>query len=131
MLNEAIDLLRDNDVFSHLSIHVLLLRAQLAHLLGQEYAATRYYKAGLANLVPGSEMELVFQIGLLGLSGQLEEMPFQPEVEQQVKDIVERVRISTNSGLVGVGHFLSSLLETGAHSKQVPFKDSRKEHADV
>jgi hypothetical protein len=67
--------------------------------------------------VPGSELGLVFQIGLLGLSGQLEDIQFRPEVEVQVKEIVERVRLSTNSGLVGVGHFLSSLLETGAHSK--------------
>jgi hypothetical protein len=61
----------------------------------------------------------VFQIGLLGLSGQLEDVQSRPEVETQVKEIVERVRVSTNSGLVGVGHFLNSLLETGAHSKWV------------
>jgi len=117
ILDEAIDVLRENDLFSHLAIHILLLRAQSAHLLGQEYAATRYYRAGLANLVPGSELGLVFQIGLLGLNGQLEEIQSRPEVEMQVKEIVEKVRLSTNSGLVGVGHFLSSLLETGAHSK--------------
>lgn len=114
------DLLRENDLFSHLAIHIILLRAQSAHLLGQETAAGRYYRAGLANLVPGSELGLVFQIGLLGLTGQMEDIPSRPEAESQVREIIDKVRLSTNSGLVGVGHFLSSLLDTGAHAKYVP-----------
>jgi hypothetical protein len=114
-----VDLLRENDLFSHLAIHILLLRAQSAHLLGQENAAARYYRAGLANLVPGSELGLVFQIGLLGLTGQLEDVSSRPEVESQVREIVEKVRLSTNSALVGIGHFLSSLIDTGAHAKYV------------
>jgi hypothetical protein len=119
LLDETVNILRDHDLFSHLAIHILLLRAQSAHLLGQENAAVRHYRAGLANLVPGSELGLVFQIGLLGASGQLEDISH--ETESQIKEIGERARVSTNSMLVGYGHFLSSLLETGAQHKSVLF----------
>jgi hypothetical protein len=117
MLDETIDLLRDNDLFGELATHILLLRAQCAHLIGQGPAAVRYYKAGLSNLVPGSELYVAFQIGLLGCSGQLDNPAMDPQVQSQVKAIAEQARHSTSSSLVGVGQFMASLLESGAIAK--------------
>lgn len=117
VLDETINRLRDHDLFGQLATHILLLRAQCSHLIGQGHAALRYYRAGLDNLVPGSELGLAYQIGLLGCSGQLEDPTSTPEVETQIKAIIEQARHSTNSSLVGAGHFLSSLLETGAVAK--------------
>lgn len=117
MLDETIKLLRDKDLFNDLASHILLLRAQCAHLIGQGSAAVRYYQAGLSNLVPGSELQIAFQIGLLGCNGQLDGPNINSEVYAQVKAIVEQAKHSTSSALVGVSHFLASLLESGAMAK--------------
>ena len=107
----ALKLARENNLFTSLAPHFCLARAQFAHLLGRDQAASKAYDACLALLVPGSEMGLVIEICSLACQGGLSGLLQDDARAAQVRNLADRCRTSSNASIAATGHFLASLLE--------------------
>ena len=104
-------LAQHNDVFGSLAPHICLVQAQLAHLLGQDQVALKWYRACSSLLKPGSELGLLVDINKYACEGLLENLGEDPSRASHVRQVAEKCRASSNSGLVAAGYFLGSLAE--------------------
>lgn len=116
-LRAVIRMLRDHGMFGNIGSHVLLLAAQRAHLLGQQALAHRYYSAGLQNLRPGSDLGIVFSVGLLGNKGAFDSSTPGPEDSAMIRDVIDCAK--GGSSLRALGTFVGGLLEDGVGLKSV------------
>jgi hypothetical protein len=112
MFNKIIEHLRVNDLLVDLAPQLCLLYAQFAHLLGYDSAATRYYLACKNLIVPGSELGLIVNIGLLGALGHLANVASDHGRQTVVNDLVDRCAGGSSAGLNAVGFFLASLTDS-------------------
>jgi hypothetical protein len=90
---------------------IALLYAHFAHYLGRPAIAQRYYRAAKQSLVPGSELQVLVEIGLLGALGKLQNLQDNYDDGQPVNELADICRSGSNAQLHAVGNFLSSLTD--------------------
>lgn len=79
--------------------------------MGRPDVAVRYYRAAKKSLVPGSELRILVEIGLLGASGDLVDLKLDHERCMQVNILADACRCGSNAQLHAIGNFLSSLTD--------------------
>ncbi|KAK4685187.1 hypothetical protein P7C73_g4969, partial [Tremellales sp. Uapishka_1] len=113
LLCEIIDLARTHRIIDSLVPHLCIVRAQYAHLLGNVAAASRYYEACRASILPGSELGIIIDICQLAAEGSLVGLlDGQDHMRQdEVTSLSEKSRQTSNANLQAAGYFLASLTD--------------------
>ena len=111
MLTEIVDLLRAQNIWHSHAPQLCLLYAQFAHLLGQEKAALRCYRACQALIKPGSELGLVVAISIFAAAGKLVNVLEDHSRREEIQLLAARCRASGSAGLIAAGYLLGSLTE--------------------
>lgn len=91
---------------------ITLLHAQFAQYMGRPEVAQRYYSAAKRSLVPGSELQVLVEIGLLGAQGKLHKLQENYENAEAVNELADICRSGSNAQLHAMGNFLSSLTDS-------------------
>jgi hypothetical protein len=91
--------------------HLCLVNAMMAQLLGHDPIATRYYEASMALLSEGSELCLMIEASLLGVSGVLQGAKTDHDRQVKVKNLSARCKRTSSMALNTIGQLLSALAE--------------------
>lgn len=111
LLTQVVQHLRACNLFQTHLPQLALLYAQFAHVLGRKEVAVRYYRAAQATIVPGSELRLIVDIGLLAANGDFEDLKGNHDRALKLNILADQCRSGSNALLHGVGNFLSSITD--------------------
>lgn len=108
---EIVRHMRENRLVPDLAPHLCLLYGHYAHILGYDAAASRYYLACKALILPGSELGLVTSVSLLAVMGQLVGASNDHERQAVVNDLATKCAASSSAALNAVGQLLACLTD--------------------
>jgi hypothetical protein len=83
----------------------------MAHFLGRDAVAVRYYEAALALLTAESELALQIEASLLGVKGLLQGAKDDHKRQMEVKDLAGKCKRTSSMGLNTIGQLLSALAD--------------------